>query len=220
MKAIHSPSGDHAGLNSCTGAKFSGVARRGVPAGRSATQTRPMAWKATVEPSGEAVCQRRNSASKGPSSMRNRSRARSEMVRCTRASNGTGRASPDATSTSPMLPPAEITMVPPSEDHEYPGRTRRLLSPLSTAMLIGSTSLRSAPVSRSNSQSAVRGPKRWPLNDTVAAGRWRAKASQRPSGEDSGANAPPLERRPAPVPNEVPLVMSRMCPLRMSIRRI
>ena len=152
--------------------------------------------------------------------MRNRSLARSEMVRRTRASNGTRRTSPDATSTSPIAPPPEITIVPPSADQAYPGRTRRLLSPLSIAMLIGSTSLRSAPVSRSSSHSAVRGPKRWPLNDTVAAGRWRAKASRRPSGEASGANAPPLERRPDAVLKEVPLVRSMVCPVRMSNRRI
>ena len=82
-------------------------------------------------------------------------------------------------------------------------------SAMSTSM--GSIRRRSAPVSRSRSQSAVRGPKRRPLCEIVPSGMRRAKASQRPSGETSGAMPPPLEV--CPCCTVIPDVISSTCPV-------
>ena len=90
--------GDHAGANSCSCSKVSGVNRCGSPPARSDSQIRPTASKASACPDGDAVCQRRKVASNGPSSMRNSWRTRSEIVRWTRASNGTAATCFDATS--------------------------------------------------------------------------------------------------------------------------
>ena len=70
VNAIQRPSGDQAGANSCSGKEF-GVSLLGAPSGRSITQTLPTAWKASLAPSGDAVCHLRNLASNGSSGIRN-----------------------------------------------------------------------------------------------------------------------------------------------------
>ena len=67
--------------------------------------------------------------------------------------------------------------------------------PSAMSISMGSITSRSAPVRRSRRKRAVRGPSSCPLNAMVPSGMRRAKASQRPSGDASGAMAPPLEPR-------------------------
>src|SRR5580704_19765642 len=87
VNAIERPSGDHEGEYS-KGANESGVSRCGVPEGKSMIQIRPTAWNASLLPSGDAVCQRVNCTSKGPSDTFRCGYACSEMVRWTLAVNG------------------------------------------------------------------------------------------------------------------------------------
>jgi hypothetical protein len=60
------PSGDQAGENS-PALKESGVSRLGLPLGGSISQSFPIAWNTSLFPSGEALCQRMNFASKASS---------------------------------------------------------------------------------------------------------------------------------------------------------
>ena len=90
--------------------------------------------------------------------------------------------------------------------------------PSAMSTSIGSMSTRSAPVWRSRSQSAVRGPKRSPLCEIVPSGMRRAKASQRPSGDGSGATAPPLDV--CPCCSAWPVVTSSTRPVSRSSLRI
>src|SRR5258707_7218233 len=57
VNTMNFPSGDHAGEYSIGENSFA-VKRCGVPFGKSMIQMRPMAWKASFLPSGDAVCQR------------------------------------------------------------------------------------------------------------------------------------------------------------------
>ena len=186
VKATLRPSGDQAGAYS-KGPNPSEVSRSGSPDGRSCTQIRPTAWKARRAPSGEAVYHRRKRDWNGSSSIRKSARDCSETVRSTRAENGRVATAPSATSSRRIFPPCEITIAEPSSVQSYPGRIRSVLIPSALSTVIGSMTTRSLPVSRSRSQSAVRGPYRCPFQDTVPLGMRRAKASHRPSGEISGA---------------------------------
>ncbi len=131
----------------------------------------------------------------GSSVMRNSARLCSDAVRWTRARNGMVDTSPLSTSSRLIRPPCDSTMAPPSAVQEYPGMMRVVFMPSAASCVIGSMITRSLPVSRSRSHSALRGPKRCPLNEIVPFGIRRAKASQRPSGEISGPYPPPLEAR-------------------------
>ena len=216
MKAIERPSGDHAGAIS-NGPNESGVSRRGVPSGRSIVHTRPTAWKASRPPSGEEAVQRGNfTLNVSPSAICGRP-AISEIVRCTRAVKGIVAMAPSR-STRRIFPPAETTIERESEAHAYPGRSRVTFIPSAMSTSIGSMRTRSAPVSRSRSHSAVRGPNRCPSWEIVPSGMRRAKASQRPSGEGSGAIAPPLEV--CPCCTMIPEVISSTRPVSRSSRRI
>ena len=216
MKAIERPSGDHAGAIS-NGSNESGVSRRGVPSGRSMIQTRPTAWKASRLPSGEEAAQRGNFTLKvSPSAICGRP-AISEIVRCTRAVKGIVATAPSR-STRRIFPPAETTSECESEAQLYPGRSRDTFIPSAMSTSMGSMRTRSAPVSRSRSQSAVRGPKRCPSWEIVPSGMRRPKASQRPSGDGSGAIAPPLDV--CPCWTVMPEVISSTRPVSRSRRRI
>ena len=216
--AIQRPSGLTVGAYS-SGEKVGDVTRLAVPVAPSCAYTRPTAWKTIVFPSALVLGQRMNFAWTGSSVMRNSLRAISEIVRCTFAVKAIVDTAPAVTSTRRIFPPCATTIDLPSPAHRYRGSTPIAFPPDATIGSIGSMSIRSMPVLRSRSQSAVRGPYLCPLKEIVPSGISRAKASHRPSGDTSGAAAPPLEMRPAAAPLLSPAVISTISPFLNSNRR-